>query len=172
MTGLETRLLIVDNRYKADRNLLLAVLGAGILVQALLFWFVWQPDAVHPAAMQIRGASAGDAPALCPGEALTYALDLAVTEAGVYALDVAVWRVSPPAVVLFSETRRVVFAGEQEYSLARQWTVPGAYIEPETGMPARWMPGQYERLHAISDVSHGAEASIAVIPFAIREGCE
>lgn len=160
MTGLETRLLIVDNRYKADRNLLLAVLGAGILVQALLFWFVWQPDAVHPAAMQIRGASAGDAPALCPGEALTYAL------------DVAVWRVSPPAVVLFSEERRVVFAGEQEYSLARQWTVPGAYIEPETGMPARWMPGQYERLHAISDVSRDAEASIAVIPFAIREGCE
>lgn len=160
MTGLETRLQIVDNRYKADRNLLLAVLGAGILVQALLFWFVWQPDAVHPAAMQIRGASAGDAPALCPGEALTYAL------------DVAVWRVSPPAVVLFSEERRVVFAGEQEYSLARQWTVPGAYIEPETGMPARWMPGQYERLHAISDVSRDAEASIAVIPFAIREGCE
>lgn len=170
MNALENRLQVVDNRYKTDRNLLLAVLGAGILVQALLFWLVWQPDAVHPAAMEIRGA--GVVQALCPGEALTYALDLVVTDAGVYALDVAVWRVSPPAVVLFSETRRVVFAGEQEYSLARQWTVPPEYIDPGTGLPVRWTAGQYERRHAISDVSRDAEASIAVIPFAIREGCE
>lgn len=160
-----------------DVNRLFRHQKIALAVIALLFSVAWLyltilPERPGRALMRFTQAVTIGPTALCPGETLHYDLGLMVNRGGVFDLDVAVWRVTPPATVVFSSSRRMVFDGPAEYRLAREWTVPAFYSSPLDGSPEHWAAGNYERRHAISTVSRSTEPSIVTIPFSIRGDCE
>jgi hypothetical protein len=58
------------------------------------------------------------------------------------------------------------------YTIAREWVIPATYPDPTTNLPVAWLPGRYERRHAISTVSRSTKPSIVSIPFDIAAGCK
>ncbi len=148
-----------------------------LVVIAVVFSLAWfyltiAPERPARALMEFRQAQPAGETALCPGDTLRYDIALDVSGPGVFDLDVAVWRVTPPATVLFSSTRRLVFQEQADYSLERAWTIPPFYSSPTDGSPERWAAGHYERRHAISTTSRSTEPSIVVIPFSIKDSCQ
>lgn len=143
-----------------------------ILVSVAWWWFAVTPVPLRPPVMEFAADRHAENIAVCPGDTIPYAIDLVVTQPGVFAIDISVWRITPPAVVLFSEVRRVVFSEPTSYTVKRQWVVPPTYVDPITSVPATWGPGQYERRHAITVMGRDAEPSFAVIPFTIRSDCK
>lgn len=157
--------------YRQYRRLLLWLATAGFIVNSAWFLVASGPERPGPALMEFRNAYAAGETALCPGDTLHYTLTLHVSGPGVFDLDVAVWRVTPPATVLFSSTRRMVFNGPADYELERAWIVPEFYASSVDGSPERWAAGRYERRHAISTSSRSTLPSIVTIPFEIKRGC-
>lgn len=148
-----------------------------LVVIAVVFSLAWfyltiAPERPARALMEFARAEVVGNTALCPGDTLRYDIALQVSGPGVFELDVSTWRVTPPATVLFSQTRRMVFTGPAEYELEREWTIPPFYSSPIDGSPERWAAGQYERRHAISTSSRSTEPSIASIPFEIAQRCD
>jgi hypothetical protein len=161
----------IDQTFRAYRFWLILSTFLILLVNAGLLALYYAPERPGAPLMTLDLAQVNGSADLCPGELLDYTLDLEIQEAGVFDLDVSVWRVTPPANALFSETRRMVFARATAYRLKRYWQVPATHPDPTTGLPIRWAPGQYERRHAISTVSRHTAPSILVIPFSIRADC-
>lgn len=160
----------VDTVYKRARGWLLFLVAVGFLVNTAQFWYASAERPAH-ALMEFTQAQTVGETALCPGDALRYDVGLHVSGPGVFDLDVSVWRVTPPATVLFSSTRRMVFTGPTDYELERSWTIPDFYASSVDGSPEYWTAGQYERRHAISTSSRSTQPSIVTIPFVIREDC-
>lgn len=160
-----------------DINRLFRTQRFSLVLIALLFSAAWfyltvLPERPAHALMEFTHAGATGKTALCPGDILNYELELHVSGEGVFDLDVAVWRVTPPATVLFSQTRRMVFTGRTDYRLSREWVIPRTYASAIDGSPEQWAAGQYERRHSIVTVSRSTEPSIVSIPFSIREDCQ
>ena len=155
------------------RRLVLMLVGIFLVVSIAWGYFVIFPSPISPPQMEFSDAHTTGKTALCPGDTLTYSITLRVHRSGVYAVVVAIWRLTPPAVVEWEDGPRFApFVGEQEYTLAREWTVPRQHVDPVTGHPVNWLPGHYERRHAIYAVNIDSEASIVAIPFEIRRDCE
>ena len=150
---------------------LVAIFLLAVAFSAAWWWFATTPVPVPPPLMEFHGVRVTGPSALCAGDTLTYSVDLSVTQPGVYAVDVSVWRVTPPATVIFSEERRFVASEPTDYTLARAWTVPLHHIDPTTNALVDWSPGRYERRHAISTTSRASEPSIIAVPFWIRADC-
>lgn len=141
------------------------------LISVAWFWFAVTPTPVGPPMMSFDKAELSGPSALCPGDILSYTIDVHVNAPGVYAIDVSVWRVTPPATVLFSDERRVVVTEPTEYELDREWRIPQFYPDPRTGELVPWLPGQYERRHALSTTSRATRPSLVAVPFTIRGDC-
>lgn len=170
MSYTEPRIREINAQYHRARNWLLWLVLVGFAVNGALFYAVLRAEP-SPPLMQFTEAASTGATALCPGDTLHYMITLHVSEAGVFDLDTAVWRVSPSATVFFSQTRRMVFDGPADYTLARTWIVPHFYSSAVDGSPERWAAGAYVRRHAISTTSRSTEPSIIAIPFSIRSDC-
>jgi len=134
--------------YKRARGWLLFLVAVGFLVNTAQFWYASAERPAH-ALMEFAQAQTVGETALC----------------------VSVWRTTPPATVLFSSTRRMVFTGPTDYELERSWTIPEFYASSTDGSPERWAAGQYERRHAISTSSRSTQPSIVTIPFSVRADC-
>jgi len=153
------------------RRLVLLLVGVFLMVSIAWAYFVIYPSPFPSPLMTISGSSTTDDP-VCPGDTLPYTVTFQVTEPGVYAVDVSVWRVSPPATVLFSDARRMVLTEQISYTIAREWVIPATYPDPTINLPVAWLPGRYERRHAISTVSRATKPSMVSIPFTIAKGCQ
>lgn len=168
----EERQQAISDNYIRTRNIIIGALAVSMLLQVYVWWVMQQGEVPGDSLMEFREARVLGDNNLCPGDVLTYQIVLRVQEAGVFDVDISVWRIDPPAVMIFSTTqRRVVFPGATTYTLARQWTVPRTVDDPVTNEPVRWLPGAYERRHAISTSSRSTEPSIISIPFNIRNDC-
>lgn len=152
------------------RRILLWLVAVGFIVNGALWLFASTERPGH-ALMEFTHAAPTGETALCPGDILSYDVALHVSGPGVFDLDVTVWRTTPPATVLFSSTRRLVFSGPTDYELERTWTVPEMYASSIDGSPERWAAGHYERRHAITTSSRSTKPSIVVIPFEIEANC-
>ena len=170
-SGIAERLRRVEQDYKRNRNLILIVLAMSLFVQAYIWCIVIGPARPANPLMEFEQARIDGVTALCPGETLTYTVDLVVNRPGVFDIDVSVWRENPPATVIFSSTRRAVLDTPITYKLPRSWTVPDTYLDPTTNQPVAWLPGKYERRHAISAVGQVADPTLVSFPFTIREDC-
>ncbi len=168
----DARIERINREHHLHRRIFLVALVVGMIVNGALFWVATGPAHPGPTLMRFGDAYTTGATQLCPGEALFYTITLEVDKPGVFAIDISVWSVSPPSVALWSETRRVVFSEATTYTLPRVWTVPPLHPDPSTGDLVPWLPGRYERRHAISTTSRSTEPSIIEIPFEISEGCE
>lgn len=171
MSEQDLRIAAIDSRFTIYRRMFMAFVLITLAYNSLLFWRVTSPDVVAPPLMQFTRVDVTGPTALCPGETLTYSIELEVDGAGVFDIDVSVWRITPPTVALFSDTRRIVFPGPTAYALDRGWTVPDFYSSAVDGSPERWAAGAYVRRHAISTTSRSTEPSIIAIPFSIRSDC-
>jgi hypothetical protein len=109
---------------------------------------------------------------LCPGDILDYEYGFTVNEAGVYLFDTGVWRVTPPAIILFFDSRRVVVPEPRTWQIARPWQIPKTFIDPRTGVVEKWIPGEYERVLAVTSVGRDTLPSVVSIPFTIKEDCK
>jgi hypothetical protein len=154
-------------RYARDMAIWFIVL----LMSVAWWWFAVTPSPVAAPLMEFSDARTVTTTPLCPGDTLPYSIVLHVSEPGVYAVDVSVWRMTPPATVIFSEARRFVISRATDYTLPREWSIPLTHPDPTTNGQVTWQPGRYERRHAISTVSRAAKPSIVVIPFTIAERC-
>lgn len=164
------RLRAIDRQYRVYRTLLLWLVAVGFVVNGALFWLASEDRPGH-ALMHLEDPRLLGPAALCPGEALRYELVLTVNGPGVFAVDRAIWRVTPPATVVFSDTRHVIFDEAATFAVERVWTIPDSYIDPATGGRMAWRPGEYEVRHAVSTSSRNTRPSIQVIPFEIRSNC-
>lgn len=170
-TNLDARIEEINRRHRQHRRWFALAIVAGVLLNSYLFWVASGPEQPADALMEFTHAAPTRMAELCPGEVLDYTVALEVNGPGVFAIDISVWRMTPPAVALWSETRRVVFSEPTAYVLKRQWVVPAVHPDLVTGAEVPWLPGQYERRHAITTVSRSTEPSIVTISFSIRGGC-
>lgn len=110
--------------------------------------------------------------ALCPGDTLTYRPTLHVNGPGVFTIDTTIFRLTPPATIVFSEAPlRAIFAAPIVFVSTRRLPIPPTWRDPDTGEMHAWEPGQYELRRSISTVSRSTEPSIEVIRFEIRSDC-
>jgi len=160
----------IQQEYRQYKRLLFWLVAVGFAVNIALLLRFNEARPGH-ALMEFTHAAPVGETALCPGDTLRYDVSLHVSGPGVFDLDVSVWRTTPPATVLFSSTRRMVFTGPTDYELERSWTIPDFYASSVDGSPERWAAGQYERRHAISTSSRSTQPSIVAIPFSVRADC-
>lgn len=153
-----------------QRNMLLLLLLT-LLVSLGWLFFMFYPTPEQGALMTI-GPVQMDKGEYCPGETMTYTYTVDVREMGVYMFDVAVWRVTPPSIVVFNESRRVVAARPEAWRIVREWRIPEEYYNPRTDTLVEWQPGQYERHMAVTPSGRNALPSTGIIPFTIRGGCK
>lgn len=157
MSALEARLQAVDRRYKADRNLMLAVLAVGIVVQGLIFWLLQQPATVPPAPIHLTAVALTGPAALCPGDALEYAYTLRADTDAVVAVDAVVYRSSePPGIAALSETRRVVLPAGASSTMTGSWPVGEGVL-----------PGDYLRVLAVGTTTRNTVPEIRALPFSV-----
>lgn len=171
MSLAESRIHAIEAQYVRARRWLLFLVAVGFIVNGMLYWYASE-ERPGPALMEFTRAVTRGETALCPGDTLRYDITLYVSGPGVFDLDVTTWRITPPATVMFSSTRRLVFSGPVTYSLGRAWIVPDFYSSAVDGSPERWAAGSYERRHAITTTSRSTEPSIVTIPFQVRADCE
>ena len=118
MSSAETRIREIEAQYGRARRWLLFLVAVGFIVNATQFWYASE-EHPGPALMRFSAAHPVGETALCPGDTLRYDIALYVSGPGVFDLDVTTWRITPPATVIFSQKRRMVFNGPATYSLER-----------------------------------------------------
>jgi hypothetical protein len=142
-----------------------------LLVSTGWLFFAWYPTPVSGPLFEYTDVEIHSPTALCPGEALNYDLTLHYDGQGVFVIDISVWRVTPPATVVYSESRRVVMTGPQEMLLPQRWVVPDRVFNPKTGLTEPFTPGLYERRHAVTTASRATAPAIIAVPFTVRGDC-
>lgn len=158
---------------KTYRRSMWALLTIIILVSTGWLFFAWYPTPVSGPLFTYTGYAMQSETALCPGETLAYDLGLRYNDAGVFDIDVAVWRVSPPATMVYSASRRAISTGAQEFVLHQAWGVPTEILNPRTGRLEPFAAGEYERRHAVTTVSRATKPAIMSVPFTVlgEEDC-
>lgn len=168
----EQRVSEINERYKRSQGRMTAVFVLFLFGLIALDWFAsLLPNPPGASVVEISNLRAVGPTELCPGEILRYAYDISGDRSGVLDLDTTIWRVTPPAAVLYSMSRRVVLVEPINFEREDAWLVPVEGTDPLTLQRLQWLPGAYERRIAISTPSRNTQPAIAVLPFSIREDC-
>lgn len=154
------------------RRSMWALLTIIVLVSTGWLFFAWYPTPVSGPLFEYTDVNMRSETALCPGEALDYDLGLRYNGPGVFEIDMTTWRVSPPVTVLYSDQRRSISTGEQDFELSYEWKIPDAMLNPRTGVLEPMTPGAYERRHAVTTSSRATKPAIVVVPFTVRGDCD
>lgn len=172
MSFTEPRIREINRQFYRARIWLIVLATVGFVINAGLFYAVLRNETPQHALMEYSSIAVESPAALCPGETLVYRPNLVVNGPGVFTIDTTIWRITPPATIVFSETPlRAIFDAPIIFTSARRFVVPPTWRDPDTGESQRWEPGQYELRRAISTTSRNTEPSIATIRFSIREDC-
>lgn len=124
---------VTDDLRQSYRQQVIAWVLMILVISVAWWWFAVTPTPVGGPQMRFVDAHADTPQTLCPGDVLAYDIAVQVTRPGVYSVDVSVWRLNPPATVVFSDERRVVFSAPALYELERAWQIPPTHIDPNTG---------------------------------------
>lgn len=169
-----------DNRTQHEQQIrrLFRHQRISLVTLAVIFSLAWFyltiiPERPARALMEYGAIEVLSDTALCPGDTLVYRPTLHVNGPGVFTIDTTVFRVTPPATLVFSEAPlRAIFAGPTVFESTRRLPIPAGWRDPDTGELHAWEPGQYELRRAISTTSRSTEPSVISIPFSIRLDCE
>ena len=164
------RIDTLEKRAALIQAVLLGLLFVVIMLPiTLLAWYQFRVQIVH--SVRISDAQIVGPRAVCPGEQLVIEFQFIAAGAGILDQDATMWRMTPPATVIDSESTRFILATDIDRLMTATWTVPETYIEETTGLDVTLPPGDYKRILAISSPSTAGVFTTASVDFSIKD-CE
>lgn len=168
----EERMADINAHYR--RGQWRTILAFTLLFMAVLLidWFTSTlPNPPASPVVDILNLRATGPTELCPGDTLTYSFEVDGEQRAVLDFDTTLWRQSPPATVIFSQTLRVVLLEPVHYERTATWQLPARVIDPVMGEEVILAAGAYELRIALSTTSRNTAPAIKALPITIREDC-
>lgn len=152
-------------------NVLLLLVLAALVVGPLLFsWFIapLYPSIQAVTLTNLRSEGPTD---LCPGDVLHTTYTFAARGTGILYRDATIFRVTPPATIVFSQPLRFIVRGAHTREVHDAWTVPTTFIDELTNQPSPLLPGVYKRFYAISSAGADGRFVAGEVTFTVSDQC-